>query len=223
MLTYKEFEVIKEILKEDGSKGNMSRLTGVSGNSLFDSEEELASTVSSLQKKGYIDDGGHATEIARAEIEPCKVRNAIILAAGGGDISSKSVYSMPKGLFVKDGETLIERQIRQLHEAGSTDITLVVGYKQELYFFLMEKYGVDIVVNPDLRKNNVYSLYCAKDRLSNTYICNCDNYFRENPFSPYEYNAYHATVWKKDIHNELVVAKNESGRITDISSGKGDG
>lgn len=223
MLTYKEFEVIKEILKEDGNKGNLARLTGELGNSLFDSDEELSSTVTSLKKKGYIDEGGNASEIAKAEIEPCRVSNAIILAAGGGDISSKSVYSMPKGLFVKDGETLIERQIRQLHEAGISDITVVVGYKQELYFFLMEKYGVDIVVNPDLRKNNVYSLYCAKDRLSNTYICNCDNYFRENPFSKYEYNAYHATVWKKDIHNELVVAKNESGRITDIYSGKGDG
>lgn len=223
MLTYKEFEVVKNILKKEGKGECLSRLTRESGNSLFESDEELASTVASLQKKGYIDGDGIATEIAKTEIEPCRVRNAIILAAGGGDISSKSVYSMPKGLFVKDGETLIERQIRQLHEAAITDITVVVGYKQELYFFLMEKYGVDIVVNPDLKKNNVYSLYCAKDKLSNTYICNCDNYFRENPFSPYEYNAYHATVRKKDIHNELVVEKNESGRITDIYSGKGEG
>lgn len=223
MLTFKEFEIIKDILKREGNPDSFSELKGKYGNNLFNSEEELSATVKSLNKKGYIDNEGHATEIAMAEIEPCKVRNAIILAAGGGDMSSKSVYSMPKGLFVKDGETLIERQIKQLHKAGIKDITVVVGYKQELYFFLMEKYGVDIIVNPDLRKNNVYSLYCAKEKLSNTYICNCDNYFRENPFSPYEYNAYHTTVSKSDIHNELVVTKNESGRITDIFSGAGEG
>ena len=78
---------------------------------------------------------------------------------GGADISSKSIYSMPKGLYIKNGETLIERQIRQLREAGITDITVVVGYKQEMYFFLEDKWGVELVVNPDLKKNNVYSLF----------------------------------------------------------------
>ena len=88
----------------------------------------------SLIKKGYIDKNG-VTKNGYAEIEPLKVKNAIILAAGGSDISAKSVYSKPKGLFYKDGETLIERQIRQLKEAGIDDITVVVGYKQEMYFY----------------------------------------------------------------------------------------
>ena len=126
---------------------------------------------------------------------------------------------MPKGLFIKDGETLIERQIRQLKEAGINDITIVIGYKQELYFFLADKWGVNLEINPcAMNKNNIYSLYTARKYLGSTYILNCDNFFDENPFSQYEYNAFHATVYKKDASNELVVRKNISGRILEVHS-----
>nr|WP_256368341.1 phosphotransferase [Adlercreutzia sp. ZJ473] len=158
------------------------------------------------------------TKSGLEEIEPCCVRNAVILAAGGADINAKSVYNMPKGLFMKDGETLIERQIRQLREAGIEDVTVVIAYKQELYFFLQDKWGVTLEINPDLKKGNIHSLYTVRDRLGATYICNCDNYFEENPFSPYEYNSFHATVFKEDASDELVVRKNESGRILEVSS-----
>jgi CTP:phosphocholine cytidylyltransferase-like protein/thiamine kinase-like enzyme len=184
----------------------------------FKSEEEISELVVSLERKGYIADG-LVTQSAMEELEPLKVENAVILAAGGSDISAKSVYSMPKGLYIKNGETLIERQIRQLREAGIQDITVVVGYKQEMYFFLEEKYDVTLEINPDLKKNNIFSLYVARQHLGSTYICNCDNYFEENPFSQYEYNAYHATVYKENAHNELLVRKNTSGRILQVYSG----
>lgn len=107
---------------------------------VFKSEDEVAEQLSSLAAKGYVRDGS-VTEAAMVEIEPCRVKKAIILAAGGSDISAKSVYSMPKGLYVKNGSTLIERQISQLKEAGIEDITVVVGYKQEMYYFLESKWG----------------------------------------------------------------------------------
>ena len=43
----------------------------------------------------------------------------------------------PKGLVEVKGEVLIERQIRQLKEAGIADITLVVGYKAEMFANLL--------------------------------------------------------------------------------------
>ena len=74
-------------------------------------------------------------------------------------------------------------------------------------------------INPyALTKNNIYSLYTAKDYLGSTYILNCDNYFEENPFSQYEFNSFHATVHKTNAHNELVVRTNASGRILDVHS-----
>lgn len=215
MINYKEFEVIKTMLAKE-----LFFAADIYSNTthyVFKDADEVKELITSLEKKGYLKDG-KVTETAMVEIEPCKVKNAVILAAGGSDVSAKSVYSMPKGLFMKNGETLIERQIRQLKEVGINDITVVIAYKQELYFFLQDKWGVNLEINPDLKKNNIYSLYIAKNHLDSTYILNCDNYFEENPFSAYEYNAFHATVYKEDAHNELVVRKNESGRILEVYS-----
>ena len=218
MITYKEFEVIRTLLKIKENVINIAdTVYNQKGYYAFKSVDEVADLVRSLECKGYLKDGT-VTEIAMEELKPLKVENAVILAAGGNDINAKSVYSMPKGLFMKNGETLIERQIRQLREAGIENITVVIAYKQELYFFLQDKWGVNLEINPDLKKNNIYSLYIAKNCLGSTYICNCDNYFEENPFSLYEYNAYHATVYKENAHNELVVRKNTSGRILEVYS-----
>lgn len=218
MINYKEFEIIRTLLKEETIPADIPSCVMNNKYYAFKSREEVEELLKDLGKKGYIKDNS-ITDVALEEIAPLKVNNAVILAAGGADISAKSVYSMPKGLFVKNGETLIERQIRQLREAGIQDITVVIGYKQELYFFLSDKWNINLEINPDIKKNNVYSLYIARKYLGSTYICNCDNYFEENPFSEYEYNAYHATVYKENANNELLVRKNSSGRILEVFSG----
>ena len=105
--------------------------------------------------------------------------NAVIMAAGTASRFAPLSYEKPKGLLEVKGEVLIERQIRQLKETGINDITVVVGYKQELYFFLVDKWGVNLEINTDLKKNNIFSLYMAKNFLGSTYILNCDNYFEE--------------------------------------------
>lgn len=220
MINYKEFEVIKAMVCRKLTSPN--DIYCATHHYVFKSPSEVQVLINSLERKGYVKDG-QITELAMVEIEPCRVKNAIILAAGGADMSAKSVYSMPKGLFMKNGETLIERQIRQLKEAGIQDITVVIAYKQELYFFLQDKWGVNLEINPDLKKNNIYSLYVAKEHLDSTYICNCDNYFEENPFFMYEYNTFHATVYKEDSSNELLVRKNDSGRILSVYSGEKSG
>ncbi len=220
MINYKEFEVLKAMFCNNLSTAK--EIFEIIHHKAFKSKKEVELSISSLEKKGYTKEG-KITEFALKEIEPCKVKNAIILAAGASDISAKSVYSMPKGLFVKNGETLIERQIRQLKEVGIKDITVVIAYKQELYFFLQDKWDVNLEVNPNLKRNNIYSLYIARKYLGNTYVCNSDNYFEQNPFSMYEYNSFHATVYKENAHNELLVKKNESGRILNVYSGADSG
>ena len=61
-----------------------------------------------------------------------------------------------------------------LKEIGINDITVVIAYKQELYFFLQDKWGVNLEINPDLKKNNIYSLYIVRNYLKNTYILNAN-------------------------------------------------
>ena len=133
MLNYKEFELLKDLLET-------SCIADIAKNSkyeVFEDENEINEIIKELSSRGYLENF-ILSKKALGELEKYKVKNAVILAAGGDEVSAKSVYSMPKGLFVKDNETLIERQIRQLHEVGIDDITIVIGYKQELFFFLEE-------------------------------------------------------------------------------------
>lgn len=70
---------------------------------------------------------------------------------------------MPKGLLEVNGEPLIERIIKQLHEVGIQEIYVVVGFMKEKYEYLMDEYGVELVVNPDYAsKNNLHSLKLVK-------------------------------------------------------------
>ena len=65
-----------------------------------------------------------------------KVRNAVILAAGAATRFVPLSLEQPKGLYEVNGRRLIDRQIEQLLEAGITDITLVLGYKKEMFYYL---------------------------------------------------------------------------------------
>ena len=83
MITYKEFEVINTMLKKKESVSNIPEY--VYGNVhyyAFKSQEEVADLVAGLEEKGYIADG-EVTTLGRKEIEPLRVNNAVILAAGG--------------------------------------------------------------------------------------------------------------------------------------------
>ena len=62
--------------------------------------------------------------------------NAIIIAAGTSSRFVPISYEKPKGLIEVKGEVLIERQIRQLHEGGIKDITIVVGYMANSFAYL---------------------------------------------------------------------------------------
>ena len=68
-----------------------------------------------------------------------KVDNAVILAAGTASRFAPLSYERPKALAEVKGEVLIERQIRQLHEAGINEVYVVTGYKAELFQYLEEK------------------------------------------------------------------------------------
>ncbi|WP_127135947.1 NTP transferase domain-containing protein [Veillonella sp. 3913] len=149
-----------------------------------------------------------------------RVDNAVIMAAGlSKRLAPVSAYC-PKGLTLVKGEVLIERQIRQLQEAGITDIYVVVGYKKELFYYLQDKYNVKIVENNQYNsKDNPQSLYLVKDILRNTYICSVDNYYPKSLFNSHEYRGYYSSVHVKGETNEWCIASNEEGRITDVSIG----
>ena len=93
-----------------------------------------------------------------------RIDNAVIMAAGMSTRLAPLSYEKPKALLTIHGEVLIERQIRQLQEAGIEDITVIVGYHREQFEYLKDKYGVVLVHNPDyLTRNNNASIYVARE------------------------------------------------------------
>jgi CTP:phosphocholine cytidylyltransferase-like protein len=153
-------------------------------------------------------------------IQQHKVTNAIILAAGKSKRFKPISDYCPKGLSIVKGEVLVERQIKQLQAVGITDITLVVGYKKEMFFYLADKYDVKIVINEQYdTQDNVSSLRLVLDQLDNTYICSVDNYYPENLFNTYEYRGYYSTVYVENNSDEWVVRTDENGLINDVNIG----
>jgi len=156
-------------------------------------------------------------------LAPHKVTNAIIMAAGMSTRFAPVSYERPKGLLVVRGEVLLEREIRQLREAGIDDITVVVGYRQEQFLYLEDAFGVRVVVNPDYAtRNNNSTIRAAQRHLDNTYICSSDNYFTENVFEPYVYRGYYAAVWQDGPSDEWGLTAAPSGRITAAAPGATD-
>lgn len=144
-------------------------------------------SVSGLRQRGYLDNNLSLTNKAKKLLEDSHPQNAIILAAGYGLRMVPINQDKPKALLTVDGKPLIERQIEQLQEVGIKDISIVVGFMKEAFDYLTDKYGVKLIYNKDYAvKNNLFSLYCAIEKLGDSYIIPCDIYCAKNPFDKYE-------------------------------------
>ena len=118
-------------------------LSEITGHSLGAVNQAL----SSLGEGGYLD-GFSLLPRARKRIQACRPQNAILLAAGYGMRMIPIQQERPKALLCVRGEKLIERQIRQLQEVGIRNITIVVGFMKEKFDYLIDLFGVKLVVNP---------------------------------------------------------------------------
>lgn len=177
------------------------------------------SACQALSKQGFID-GFNLTPDGFEALEPFKVENAIIMAAGLSSRFAPLSYERPKGVLQVRGEVLIERQIRQLKEAGIEDITVVVGYMKEAFFYLEDKFGVKIVVNPDYAtRNNNSTLMLVRKQLGNTFICSADDYFTENVFEPYVYQAYYSANYFEGVTEEYCMTCGSNNRIIGVTIG----
>lgn len=149
-----------------------------------------------------------------------KADNAVILAAGTASRFAPLSFERPKALINVRGEVLIERQIRQLKEAGIPEIYVVTGYKAEQLAYLEGAFGVKLVHNPDyLTRNNNASIHAVRDILRNTYICSADNYFTRNPFTPEVDGSYYAAVFAAGETSEWCMTADERGIINSVTIG----
>lgn len=216
-MTKQEFYILNSLY--NGSRGYQSTKLDLYLKKALKNTEVLAR----LKQQGYIKSG--TTELTEAGLEalaPYKVDNAVILAAGASTRFIPLSLEQPKGLFEVKGEALIERQICQLMEAGITDITIVLGYKKEMFYYLADRYPVKFIENPAFNiRNNIESLYLAGKELKNTYICVSDSYYLENPFNSYEYETFYAGMTVSEPSDELYVLSASNGQILSMEKASG--
>lgn len=215
MLSKHQFQLLLN-LKNKAEKTNRRLISEELGFSLG----TVNKLIQEAEENGWISSEYEVTEKGLKPLEPYRVENAIIMAAGMSTRFAPLSYETPKGLLVVKGERLIEREIKQLREAGIQKITVVVGYMKEKMFCLADKFGVEIVVNEDYyRYNNCSSLMLVRKQLGNTYICSSDNYFVENPFEEYVYRGYYSTVFAEGETDEYCVTETKDGIIKEVTVG----
>ena len=149
-----------------------------------------------------------------------KADGAVIMAAGTSSRFAPLSYERPKALIEVRGEVLIERQIRQLYEAGVPRVAVVTGYRARQFDYLARKFGVTLIRNEefDVRNNNS-SIRAARDFIRNTYVCSSDNYFTENPFLREPERAYYAAVYSPGPTAEWCMTEDADGFIDSVTVG----
>lgn len=149
---------------------------------------------------------------------------AIILAAGKGSRLSPMTLLKPKPLLKINGKTIFENMIKVLKNAGVKDITVVTGYKNEMFNPYKKRLGFKKVISKDFANtNSANSLKLVIDNLdTDTLIMNGD-LFIKNDFVRYirknvsQFIAQHLEKtnhpsWQYEIdENSKLIGINENG------------
>ncbi|MFA6504633.1 MAG: sugar phosphate nucleotidyltransferase [Treponemataceae bacterium] len=151
--------------------------------------------------------------------------NAIILAAGMGTRLRPLTNERPKSLVEIAGESFFSRQIKQLREAGITDITVVTGYKAEAFAPWYGQDGLSFIHNPVFdSRNNLWSMLIVRERLGDTVVLDGDVRLadglipRVSPATSRWFVGY-----RDDMKSEWVVRVDGNDRVTrvDVAGGSG--
>jgi len=107
---------------------------------------------------------------------------AVILAAGVGRRLHTLTQHHPKCLIPIGGTTLLVRYLEALEHAGVSQVTIVVGYKQELIREAVASWSgstpVHFLVNEEYERGSIVSLWVARPSLDDdTVIMDADVLF----------------------------------------------
>ena len=179
-LTREEFDFLSELERQGKirpASGQARLIRELAEKNLVN---ELADRETEISEKGL------------RQLEPYRVRKAIILAAGFGTRLMPVTLDTPKPLVKVNGVRILDTLLDALISKGITNITIVRGYKKEQFDELLGKYPtLHFTDNPEFNlANNIGSLMCAIDRIDRCYICEADLIIR-NPdvIRKYEYRS----------------------------------
>ncbi len=110
---------------------------------------------------------------------------AVILSAGYGRRLYPITDNKPKSLIKVAGKELLLRHLQLLNEHGVEEFIVVTNnmYEEQIRNFLRRfPYKVEVVVNPEPERGNASSLYCARDKIKDTFALVMSDHVYESVF-----------------------------------------
>lgn len=160
------------------------------------------------------------TKVGLDNLEPYRVKSAVIMAAGFGQRMMPATADRPKPMVSVNGTRIIETLLDALVGVGITDITLVRGYKKERFDELLPKYPfLKLVDNDEYDKtNNISSCMLALDKIDSCYLCEADLYI-SNPDVITKYQYYSNILGSYSLETDDWSFRMKDGYITDYQKG----
>lgn len=149
-----------------------------------------------------------------------KVDIAIIFASGLGSRMGDITKNNSKCLLKIHDEILIERLITQFKERNIKEIYVVVGHVKEKFDYLKDKFGINLIENPEYNtKNTIATFHHVVDKIKNknAYITVGDIYLNDNIFHTYELEPYYTGVWLDDCTNEWTYIYDETCKVYGVN------
>lgn len=147
---------------------------------------------------------------------------ALILAAGMGTRLRPLTNTIPKTMVPVLGEPMIVRQIRFLREIGVDEITVVTGYRADRLAHLEDEYGVRLIHNDKYEAcNNLYSMYLARDFLSEMYVLEGDVFLTRNFLAPRPRGSTYFAGYRANFRKEWILKLDDRDRVREIIVGDG--
>ena len=171
------------------------------------------------------------TNLGLEQLEPYRVKRAVILAAGVSSRMMPIILNTPKPLVRVHGKPIIETILDALFDVGIKDITIVVGYMKEQFALLKDHYpNLQLMENPFFNEtNNVSSAWLARKGIARAYVLEADLVIQNpNVVRKYEYCSNHLGVYcertddwcfvvKKDLIQKMQIGGENCYRMCGIS------
>ena len=206
MINRKQFDVLDYLVSNQDKKVSQRKIAS----ELNVSVGSINKTLLELNELGLVYEN-KITEKGVSELEPFKVKRAVIIAAGFGSRLVPITLNTPKPLIRVKGKRFIETLLDALVEVGIEEIYIVRGYLGKQFDELLYKYPtIKFIDNEKYNEaNNIASVLLAKDYLKNAYILEADLFLYNNKLiKKYQYSSNYLGIPVEETNDWCLYTSN---------------